>query len=138
MVRMRAPHGVRHVSHDGVQHKVDERGFVDVEPHAVDALRPHGFVVQSDPPSPSESVPMTRGDILAMLSHLGVDLSDVGLDGEKLVEALMAACKARAGAVVAKVDAVVDGDPEPAVEADKPAESAPRNEPRPGKYRGAR
>lgn len=43
MVRLRAPEGVTHYSHDGAEREVGKDGTVNVLDHVADVLKSHGF-----------------------------------------------------------------------------------------------
>lgn len=95
MVRLKAPHGGKSYSYGGVEHQVGEDGTVDVEPHVAAVLKSHGFINPILNNVRGEAT-ITRDEVVSMLNDLGVAVNSSILNMETLVDALKAACKAKA------------------------------------------
>ena len=92
MVRLFAPNGATHFSHNGHEFEVGADGWVEVAPHVAVDLRSHGF--KDAPPPPSETVSVKRSDLLAALEKLGTG-ANPDMDADKLAAALAAAVAAK-------------------------------------------
>lgn len=116
MARLRSKHGKHAVFvHEGVEHKADEHGFIEVEGRAIEVAKSHGFVDEHHHVAPKHEdvAELNRGEIGEMLAHLGVAIADSALPIAKMVEMLKAAVKAKVEVVEKDVEKMM-GDSKPA------------------------
>jgi hypothetical protein len=108
MVRLVAPEGVTHYSHNGHGFEVGTDGAVEVPDHVVSTLEAHGFKRPDAPLNPTDRVPgVIRADLIGALDALGVAVSDA-MKNDKLLEAFRAAVKAGPAKAAAKADKAAD------------------------------
>ncbi|WP_024517065.1 hypothetical protein [Bradyrhizobium sp. Tv2a-2] len=95
MVRLVAPDGVTHFSHNGHEFEVGEDGHVEVADHIAPHLLPHGFRTPDTVIADTTPVHgVTRKDLIDVLELFGVGVNGA-MRSEKLIAVFRETVKAK-------------------------------------------